>query len=62
MKAVASHCWRNYILHFKAVFFSLSPEEAVDYGCPPIIYICFPSAKDPDWHKRHPGNQLTLKN
>uniref|UniRef100_A0A0R3RND1 Amino_oxidase domain-containing protein n=1 Tax=Elaeophora elaphi TaxID=1147741 RepID=A0A0R3RND1_9BILA len=36
-------------------YLSLSSSEAVKYGCPPQIFICFPSAKDPTWDERNPG-------
>ncbi|VDK71239.1 unnamed protein product [Litomosoides sigmodontis] len=36
-------------------YLSLSSSEAVEYGCPPQIFICFPSAKDPTWDERNPG-------
>ncbi|VDN60168.1 unnamed protein product [Dracunculus medinensis] len=30
-------------------------DEVIDYGCPPSMYISFPSAKDPGWSARHPN-------
>uniref|UniRef100_A0A915PZB8 Heat shock protein 60 n=1 Tax=Setaria digitata TaxID=48799 RepID=A0A915PZB8_9BILA len=36
-------------------YLSLSSSAAVEYGCPPQIFICFPSAKDPTWDERNPG-------
>ncbi|KAL4002945.1 NAD(P)-binding Rossmann-like domain family protein [Acanthocheilonema viteae] len=36
-------------------YLSLSSSEAAEYGCPPQIFICFPSAKDPTWDERNPG-------
>ncbi|VDK60294.1 unnamed protein product [Anisakis simplex] len=36
-------------------YLRLSADEAVKYGCPPFIYVTFPSAKDPKWDDRHPG-------
>ncbi|EJW81699.1 hypothetical protein WUBG_07392 [Wuchereria bancrofti] len=30
--------------------------EAVEYGCPAQMFICFPSAKDPTWDERNPGS------
>uniref|UniRef100_A0A183D7P0 COesterase domain-containing protein n=1 Tax=Gongylonema pulchrum TaxID=637853 RepID=A0A183D7P0_9BILA len=36
-------------------YLSLSLPKALEYGSPPIIFITFPSAKDPTWDDRHPG-------
>ncbi|CAG9534559.1 unnamed protein product [Cercopithifilaria johnstoni] len=36
-------------------YLSLSFSEAIEYGCPPQIFISFPSAKDPTWDERNPG-------
>ncbi|EFO19028.2 hypothetical protein LOAG_09468 [Loa loa] len=36
-------------------YLSLSSSELAEYGCPPQIFICFPSAKDPTWDERNPG-------
>uniref|UniRef100_A0A0M3I171 All-trans-retinol 13,14-reductase n=1 Tax=Ascaris lumbricoides TaxID=6252 RepID=A0A0M3I171_ASCLU len=36
-------------------YLRMSLEEALDYGCPPFVYVTFPSAKDPAWDDRHPG-------
>ena len=30
------------------------PEDAEEKGAP-VLFICFPSTKDPSWEKRHPG-------
>ncbi|VDM47258.1 unnamed protein product [Toxocara canis] len=35
-------------------YLRMSIQEALDYGCPPFIYVTFPSAKDPTWNDRHP--------
>uniref|UniRef100_A0AAF5PRQ2 All-trans-retinol 13,14-reductase n=1 Tax=Wuchereria bancrofti TaxID=6293 RepID=A0AAF5PRQ2_WUCBA len=37
-------------------YLSLSSSEAVEYGCPAQMFICFPSAKDPTWDERNPGS------
>ena len=35
-------------------FTSLPLEEAVDRECP-LMFISFPSAKDPSWEDKYPG-------
>ena len=34
---------------------SISPEQAVQSNTPFIMFISFPSAKDPDWDKKYKG-------
>ncbi|KAM3724695.1 All-trans-retinol 13,14-reductase [Dirofilaria immitis] len=36
-------------------YLSLSSSAAAEYACPPQMFICFPSAKDPRWDERNPG-------
>ncbi|VDN08211.1 unnamed protein product [Thelazia callipaeda] len=36
-------------------YLNLPLSSALEYGCPPQLYISFPSAKDPTWNERHPG-------
>ena len=36
---------------------SMTPEQAAESNIPFILFISFPSAKDPDWDTKYKGNR-----
>ena len=38
-------------------YLEYSSEEALDAGNVPLLFVSFPSAKDPEW-KKHPGREV----
>lgn len=41
-------------------YLAKTPEEVAELECP-MMFISFPSAKDPHWEEKNPGNMCTLK-
>ena len=54
------HVYPHYSKHLEQdmyAYTSLSLEEATESECP-MMFVSFPSAKDPNWEQKYPGKYL----